>query len=38
MQTAAKPEPISMGIIINLTARTITGFDGDFPLTIDKDR
>jgi hypothetical protein len=31
----AKPEPISMSIIVNLTARTITGFRGaQFPITI----
>jgi len=34
----ADPEPISMGIIVNLTARTVTGFTHPtekFPLTIE---
>ena len=31
----AKPEPISMSIIVNLTARTVTGFrNAQFPITI----
>jgi len=33
----AKPEPVSMGIIVNFTARTVTGFTypgADFPVTI----
>jgi hypothetical protein len=33
----SKPEPISMGIIVNFTARTVTGFTypgADFPMTI----
>ena len=31
----AKPEPISMGIIVNFTARTVTGFRGaNFPVAI----
>ena len=30
-----KPEPISMGIIVNFTARTVTGFRGaNFPVAI----
>jgi hypothetical protein len=30
-----KPEPLSMGIIVNFAARTVTGFvEGDFPVTI----
>jgi len=35
----AKPEPVSMGIIVNFTARTVTGFTypgADFPVTITK--
>ena len=32
-----KPEPVSVGIIINFTARTVTWTDAtDFPLTITK--
>ena len=32
-----KPEPVSVGIIINFTARTVTWTDAtDFPLTIIK--
>ena len=31
----AKPEPISMGIIVNFTSRTVTGFRGaNFPVAI----
>ena len=31
----AKPEPISMGIIVNFTARTVTGFRGaNFPVAV----
>jgi len=30
----AKPEPVSMGIIVNFTARTVTGFEDDYPVTI----
>ena len=31
----AKPEPISMGIIVNFTSRTVTGFRGaTFPVAI----
>jgi hypothetical protein len=30
----AKPEPVSMGVIVNFTARTVTGFEGDYPVTI----
>jgi hypothetical protein len=31
----AKPQPISMGIIVNFRARTVTGFTGaDFPVAI----
>jgi hypothetical protein len=31
----AKPEPISMGIMVNLTARTVTGFrDANFSIAI----
>jgi hypothetical protein len=31
----ANPEPISMGIIVNFTARTVTGFRGaNFPVAI----
>ena len=31
----AKPKPISIGIIVNLTARTVTGFTGaNFPVAI----
>ena len=34
---APKPEPVSVGIIINFTARTVTWTDAtDFPLTITK--
>jgi hypothetical protein len=30
-----KPEPLSMSITVNLTARTVTGFrDAQFPITI----
>jgi hypothetical protein len=29
-----QPEPISIGIIVNLTARTVTGLDEEPPLTI----
>jgi hypothetical protein len=29
-----KPEPVSMGIIVNFTARTVTGFEDDYPVTI----
>jgi hypothetical protein len=35
--TDAKPEPISMGIIVNFTARTVTGFTypgSDVPVAI----
>jgi hypothetical protein len=31
-QPSDKPEPISMGIIVDFTARTVTGFTGDFPV------
>jgi hypothetical protein len=34
--TDAKPEPISMGIIVNFTARTVTGFDDNSPVTITR--
>jgi hypothetical protein len=37
-RTDAKPEPISMGIILNFTARTVKGFTSptdDFPVTIN---
>jgi hypothetical protein len=31
----AKPEPISMGIIVNFTSRTVTGFSGaNFPVVV----
>jgi hypothetical protein len=30
----AKPEPVSMGIIVNFMARTVTGFEDDYPVTI----
>jgi hypothetical protein len=29
-----QPEPISMGVIVNLTAQTVTGLDKEPPLTI----
>jgi len=33
----AKPKPISIGIIVNLTARTVTGFTGaNFPVAITR--
>ena len=32
--TYKTPEPISMSIIIDFTARTVTGFTGDFPVAI----
>jgi hypothetical protein len=36
-KTDAKPEPISMSIIVNLTARTVTGFTADdYPVTITR--
>jgi hypothetical protein len=39
MEGGANPlestEPISMGIIVDLTARTVTGLDGQPPLTIE---
>jgi hypothetical protein len=32
---SAKPEPVSMGIIVNFMARTVTGgFEDDYPVTI----
>ena len=38
VQTDAKPEPVSMGIIVNFTARTVQGFGSpgykDFPVKI----
>src|SRR5262245_3675983 len=30
----AKPEPVSMGIIVNFMARTVIGFEDDYPVTI----
>jgi hypothetical protein len=30
----AKPEPVSMGIIVSFAARTVTGFEGDYPVSI----
>jgi hypothetical protein len=33
----ARPQPISMGIIVNFTARTVTGFTGaNFPVAITR--
>jgi len=30
----AQQDPVSMGIIVNFTARTVTGFEGDCPVAI----
>jgi hypothetical protein len=29
-----KPEPVSMGIIVNFTKRTVQGFEDDYPVKI----
>jgi hypothetical protein len=34
----AKPEPVSMGIIVNFTARTVTGFDNGYAVTHNQVR